>query len=134
MQDVGIPSKRRLRELLASELGSGVSVDVVEDRDRIDIRISQHGGSSRPGDGRSAGVSRTERTRQRQQHVVGLKREIRDMLESRFGEDVRVEFVEDGNRIDVRVSNLGIVDAVEARHDDVSVTNYSEFRFTVLVE
>lgn len=64
----------------------------------------------------------------------GMKGEIRNVLESKLGPDVRVEFVEDGDRIDVRVEDLGVEAELETRFDDIAVNRYSEYRFTVLRE
>lgn len=65
---------------------------------------------------------------------MGMKGEIRSLLEAELGTDVRVEFVEDGNRLDVRVADLGVADELESRFDDVTVNKYSEYRFTVMRE
>jgi hypothetical protein len=63
-----------------------------------------------------------------------LKTEIRDCLESELGSEVTVEFVEATDRLDVRITDLGVADELRSRHDDVAVTTYSEHRFTVQLE
>lgn len=66
--------------------------------------------------------------------LVELKGEIRSQIESEFGEGVQIEFVEDTNRLDVRVSDLGLVEELRARNEDVAVSKYSDLRFTVMKE
>jgi hypothetical protein len=60
-----------------------------------------------------------------------LKSEIREQVHGELGEQATVRFVQDGDRMDVRVSNLGVAKTIEEQNDDVSVTTYSEYRFTV---
>lgn len=124
----------RIAALLRSELGQEVAVDVVDDRGRIDIKVRDYGGASRPYGGGETERSVTDGVRQVQRQTEDVREGIRSILESKFGEQVRVEFVRDGNRLDVRVTNLGVTDAVERRYDDVEATNYSELRFTVMFE
>lgn len=69
-----------------------------------------------------------------QDQLTDLKAELQETIEARFGEDTRVEFVRDNDRMDVRVSTSGVTDEIEAQRDDVRITNYSEFRFTVMLD
>lgn len=63
-----------------------------------------------------------------------LKADIRQQIHGELGEDVQVRFVEDANRMDVRVTGLGIAERLEQQDDALSVTTYSDYRFTITVE
>jgi hypothetical protein len=63
-----------------------------------------------------------------------LKETIREQDVSDLGEDVTVQFVEDANRLDVRITDLGIEAELRAREADLTVNSYSDYRFTVRFE
>jgi hypothetical protein len=51
-----------------------------------------------------------------------------------LGTHVTVQFVENTNRVDVRLTDLGIEAALRAREEDLTVNSYSDYRFTVRLE
>jgi hypothetical protein len=66
--------------------------------------------------------------------LTTLKSDVRDCLENEIGNEVTVEFVEDANRIDVRIKVLGIGDELQSRHDDLTVSTWGEHRLTVQMD
>lgn len=65
---------------------------------------------------------------------VELKRQIREVLDEEFSREYRVQFVEDGGRLDVRVEPVGLVDDLESRRDDLTVSVYGDLRFTLMTD
>lgn len=65
---------------------------------------------------------------------IELKREIETLIEGAFGPDVRVRTVEDRNRLDVRVTPAGLIEELATTRGDVTVTPYSDFRFTARID
>jgi hypothetical protein len=63
-----------------------------------------------------------------------VKAQIRDYVTDELGDEVEFTFVEAGNRIDVRITDLGLVDELRARHEDLSVTTYGDYRFTIQLD
>jgi hypothetical protein len=72
--------------------------------------------------------------------VAGVPRPASQRKFRRFGDvtelgtHVTVQFVEDANRLDVRITDLGIEAELRAREADLTVNSYSDYRFTVRLE
>lgn len=63
-----------------------------------------------------------------------LKEAVREAVESELGADVGLELVADGDRVDVRVTDLGVEEVLESELDDVSISRYGDYRLTVMRE